>query len=145
MRISIRYQLLLPLLALLLAVGGASTWTALASADRARRQIENQMEAVADTVTAVTFPRNRPTLNLMKSLSGAELLLCDPQQSPLRDAAGQPLTTLPALPLHLPRPGHPAGAPLGVLVRVGEDSFFCKGVALGHDGAAGFGIWLFFG
>src|SRR4051794_17259857 len=102
MRFSIRYQLLLPLLALMLGVVGMSTWTAWASGQRARRQIEAQMDAIAATVDAVAFPRNTPALTLMKGLSGADFLLCDEQGRPLADDMGRPITTLPALPEELP-------------------------------------------
>src|SRR5438105_12066387 len=105
MRLSIRYQLLLPLLALMLGVIGMSTWTAWSSAQRARRQIETQMEAVVTTVNAVPLPRNPQTLHLMisnmKGLSGADFLICDETGQALEDAEGRPVSTLPALPGHL--------------------------------------------
>ena len=69
MRLSIRNQLLLPLLALMLGVVGMSTWTAWSSAQRARRQIEEQMEAIAATVNKVPLPLNPQTLPLMKGLT----------------------------------------------------------------------------
>ena len=53
MRWSIRFQLLVPLLTLLVGVVGMSVWTALASADGARRQIEKQMHDIARTVAAL--------------------------------------------------------------------------------------------
>ena len=51
MRWPIRYQLLVPPLTLLLGVVGISTWTALASAGRARGQIETQVRNVARTLS----------------------------------------------------------------------------------------------
>src|SRR5262245_48957837 len=104
MRIGIRYQLLLPLVALMAGVIGMSVWTALSSAGRARGQIEAQLDAVAGTVASVTFPRNLSTLRLMKGMSGADFLLCDVSGRPILDDKNQPLTTLPAIPQALPEP-----------------------------------------
>src|SRR4051794_18821658 len=102
MRLRIRSQLLLPLLALMLGVVGASTWSAWSSAQRARRQIEEQMEHIAQTVNAVTIPRNTQTLRLMKGLSGADLLIGDETGQPLMDDFGRPVMTLPVAPAALP-------------------------------------------
>src|SRR5579885_1526338 len=77
MRWPIRYQLLVPLLTLLLGVVGISTWTALASADRARRQIETQVRHVAHTLSESRHVplTNKVVLEQMKGLSGADYLL----------------------------------------------------------------------
>jgi signal transduction histidine kinase len=76
MRWSIRYQLLVPLVTLLLGVVGISTWTALASAGRARQQIEDQLRDVAGAVSGdpLRFPFTPQVLQVMKRLSGAEFL-----------------------------------------------------------------------
>ena len=113
MRLSIRYQLLLPLLALMLGVVGMGSWTAWSSAQRARRQIESQMEAIAATVDSVTLPRNRQTLHLMKGLSSADFLLSDAARQPLQDDQDRPMTTLPAVPAELPPPVDRAATGLG--------------------------------
>src|SRR5258708_31439790 len=104
MRLSIRYQLLLPLLALMLGVVGMSTWTAWSSAQRARRQIETQMEAIAATEAKTNFTHNAHTLKLMKGLSSADFLVCDEERKPLADDEGRPITTLPAVPGVRPAP-----------------------------------------
>src|SRR6516165_7014107 len=87
MRWPIRYQLLAPLLTLLLGVVGISTWTALASADRARHQIETQVRNVTHTFNDFPFPPQQNVLDGMKLLSGADVLLIAPD--------GEPKTTLP--------------------------------------------------
>ncbi len=134
MRLGIRYQLLLPPLMLLLGVGAVSTWTALASADRARRRIERQMGDIVDTANAVTIPRNVQTLRLMKGLSGAGFLICDPRGEPLRDSQGEPVTTLPDVPLQLPEPKSDGDqAELGSPVEVAGETYFCRGVQLGRS------------
>src|SRR5262249_54647450 len=88
MRWSIRYQLLTPLLALLLGVVGICTWVAIASANRARHQIETQVRHVARAVHKVPFKLNERVLELMKDLSGADYLLLS--------ADGRQLSTLGA-------------------------------------------------
>ncbi|HEY1861691.1 MAG TPA: HAMP domain-containing sensor histidine kinase [Gemmataceae bacterium] len=74
MRWRIRTQILVPLLILLLGVAGIATWTALASANRARLQIETRVRNVAHTFSESKFPLNERILEQMKGLSGAELL-----------------------------------------------------------------------
>src|SRR5262245_60007430 len=124
MRFSIRYQLLLPLVMLILGVVGISAWTAWSSARRARAQIEQHMDGVARTVRSVTFPRNLATLQLIKSLAGADFLFCDPQRRPLLDDAGRPLTTLPGVPEKLPDEGDGEADGLGTPVKVGGETYF---------------------
>jgi signal transduction histidine kinase len=75
MRWPIRYQLLAPLLMLLLGVAGISSWTAVASAGRARHQLETQLRSVGRTLSEADFPLNQSVLNQVKGLSGAEYLL----------------------------------------------------------------------
>src|ERR1700736_764662 len=86
MRWSIRYQLLIPLLTLLLGVVGISTWSAVASARRARRQIETQVGQVAQTLGEGQFRLTNHVLEMTKGLSGADYVLIS--------AIGAPTTTL---------------------------------------------------
>src|SRR5262249_23553362 len=133
MRWSIRYQLLLPPLTLLLGVVGISTWTALASANRARRQIETQMRDIAHTAGEVTLLRNLQTLKLMKGLSGAEYLWGDAQGRPLLDDANKPITTLTTQPGKLPAATTDwQNLHLGPRVMVGGVAYLCTGVHLGQ-------------
>jgi signal transduction histidine kinase len=136
MRRSIRYQLLVPLLTLLLGVVGTAIWTGMASAERARQQIETQVHDIARTVNAATFPRNPQTLNLMKGMSGAEFLLCDSHRRPLLDDRGEPMTTLVGLPADLPDPTADwQGLHLGPRVRAGGEMYLCQGIRLGQEQA----------
>src|SRR5262245_26078614 len=99
MRWSIRYQLLIPLLILLLGVVGISTWTGIASADRARKQVETQVRDIARTVLQeTTIPKNKRALQLMRGLSEAEYLL--------DEGTGELITTLDIdqKPAGLPKP-----------------------------------------
>jgi signal transduction histidine kinase len=128
MRRPIRYQLLVPLLTLLVGVAGISTWTALASADRARRQIETQVRHVAHTMSESRHVplTNQSVLEQMKGLSGADYLLIA--------GDGRRVTTLPTDQPELP----PAAAVvedwetlrLGPRVAVGERAYLGSGVRL---------------
>ena len=148
MRLSIRYQLLLPLLALLLGAIGMTAWSAWSSAQRARRQIEDQMETVATTVNAVPLPRNPQTLNLMiaqmKGLSGADFLICDETGRALMDDEGNPVSTLPAIPTDLPLPVEHAEGDLGAPIRVAGTAYFARGVPLHHATLDGLRLYLFY-
>jgi signal transduction histidine kinase len=96
MRWPIRYQLLLPLLTLLLGVVGISTWTALASADRARGQIVTQVRNVAHTLSDSPFPLHKTVLDRMKLLSGADFLLLTPDGGRTATLSDDPLQLPPA-------------------------------------------------
>jgi signal transduction histidine kinase len=134
MRWSIRYQLFVPLLTLLLGVVGMAVWTGMASAERARRQIETQMHDIARTVNAASFPRNPQTLSLMKGMSGAEFLLCDSHRRPLLDDRGEPMTTLAGLPNDLPDPTEDwKDLHLGPRVQAAGETFICQGIRLGQE------------
>src|SRR5262249_19212547 len=132
MRWSIRYQLLIPLLILLLGVVGISTWTGVASANRARRQLETQVRDIARTVNEATFPRNKQTLKLMRGLSEAEYLL--------DDGDGELITTLETdrKPAGLPRPTDDwETLRLGPRVKVNGKAYLCNGVRLRQRGESG--------
>jgi signal transduction histidine kinase len=134
MRWSIRCQLLVPLLTMLLGVVGMAVWTGMASAERARRQIETQMHDIARTVNAATFPRNPQTLSLMKGLSGAEFLLCDSHRRPLLDDRGEPMATLAGMPAELPDPTDDwQDWHLGPRVAMAGDTYLCQGIRLGRE------------
>ena len=130
MRFSIRNQLLLPLLALMLGVVGASTWSAYASGLRARAQIEQQIDDIAKTVGEAKFTLNEQTLHLMKGMSGAEFLLCDAERRPIMDVEGHRLATLAAVPAELPAPSASPTQHFDTPVRVGNKSYLCGGVPL---------------
>jgi signal transduction histidine kinase len=126
MRWPIRYQLLAPLLMLLLGIVGITTWTAVASAARARQQLETQFRDIAHTLSEPTFPLQPSVLKQMKGLTGAEYLL-------LR-STGERTGTLPDLAVDLP----PAEAVvdnwqtlrLGPPVDVDGQTYLCSGVRL---------------
>jgi HAMP domain-containing protein len=127
MRWPLRSQVLLPSLTLLLGVVGISTWSAAASAERARHQVERQVRHVAHTLIGPPpIPiKSAVVLEQMKRLSGADYLL---------RAGGEQVSTLPAEATELP----PAEAVvedwqtlrLGPRVKVGGVAYLGSGVRL---------------
>src|SRR6478735_8628668 len=79
MRWSIRYQLLVPLLTLLLGVVvGITAWSAVAAVRREQSQIEAQVRSVAHTLSRSEWHLTDYILHLTKDLSGAEYLVVSP-------------------------------------------------------------------
>jgi hypothetical protein len=130
MRFSIRYQLLLPLLALMLGLVAASTWSAWSSGQRARRQIETQIDDIATTLNVVPFPLTMQTLRLLKGLTGAEFLLTGADRMPMRDDEGSVFSTLPDLPDELPAPTDRPTQHFDKPVQVGRKFYLCGGIPL---------------
>lgn len=140
MRFSIRYQLLVPLLALMLGLVGVSTWSAWSSGQRARRQIEGQIRKIADTVSAVRYTLNPRTLRMMKGMSGAEYVLCDASRKAIHDDKGELVATLATAPDDLPAPGDSFDKP----VQVGGESYLCRGVSMQDETRGGAILYIFF-
>ncbi len=138
MRLSIRYQLLLPLLALFLGVIGMSTWTALASAARVRRQIDAQLDDIIATVQQSSFPLTEKVLHLMKGLSGADFSFTNGRYRWSTLAANDPV-----LLADLPTDG--AGTlTRGQSVRAGDKSYLCANVLLNSGPNAGGELRIFY-
>lgn len=79
MRLSLRYQLLLPMLVLLLGVMSLGAWAAVHSVQQAvRQQIEVQLSHVAHTVSEASFPFTERVLTQLKELTGADYLVTAP-------------------------------------------------------------------
>jgi signal transduction histidine kinase len=140
MRWSIRYQLLVPLLTLLLGVVGMSTWAAaLASAARARQQIEAQVRDIVHTLNKSTFPLTAKVLDLMKGFSGADYLVVD--------AAGHRATTLPSsiqVPADLTNAEEWQELTLDVPVMVNGVAYRTRGVRLGSGPNAGSALYVLY-
>ncbi|MCI0458053.1 MAG: HAMP domain-containing histidine kinase [Gemmataceae bacterium] len=139
-RWSIRYQLLIPLLTLLLGVVGMSIWAALASAGRARHQLESQLRDIVHTVNHSSYPLKENVLRQMKGFSRADYLLVP------RD--GQPITTLQVPPANLPAP-LPAGdawesLSLDQRVTADETTYLCTGVRLHRRPNAGSVLYILY-
>jgi signal transduction histidine kinase len=140
MRLSIRYQLLVPLLTLLLGVIGMSTWTALASAARARQQIDTQVNGIIASVQQSNFPFSKKVLLLMKGMTGADYLFVDGHH--------KRTTTLPTTEVELPEELlHASDA--GTLssaqrVTVGNTAYFCSGVRPRQDADAEGDLYIFY-
>jgi signal transduction histidine kinase len=144
MRFSIRYQLLLPILALMLGLVGASTWSAWSSGQRARQRIEAQIDDIARTVKAQPFPLSAQILHLMKGLSGAEFLLCDAERVPVRDEDGKLIATLSDVPTELPMPSDETKLHFDKPVRAGKQNYLCGGMTLPHSTRPGAILYIFY-
>jgi signal transduction histidine kinase len=139
MRWSLRYQLLTPLLALLLGVVGLSVWTAAASAQRARRQIETQVRDITRTVGQARFPLTERVLKLMKGLSGADYFLID--------GDGRRRTTLGTTDFAPPEAAASegsAGLGLGLPVSVADTPYLCSMVGLTQMPNAGSTLYVLY-
>jgi signal transduction histidine kinase len=80
MRWPLRYQILFPFVGVMLAVVvGVSLLDAYLAARRTQRQIEHQLQAVAQTLLDATFPLTDAVLKQTSGLSGAEFVLTDEQ------------------------------------------------------------------
>jgi signal transduction histidine kinase len=139
MRWSIRYQLLVPLLILLLGVLGMSTWAALASAGRAWHQIESQVRDIVRTVNESSYPLKGRVLHLMKGFSGADFLVLE------RDGGRQ--TTLPRADVALPaadEAGNWQTLTLGSRLQVADTPYLSSGVRLRQGPNAGATLYVFY-
>jgi signal transduction histidine kinase len=127
MRWPIRSQLLVPLLLLLAGTAGITTWTALASARRARQQVETRVRNVAEYLAGEkSFRLTESILLQVKRLSGADYVLVPP--------AGKAVGTLGTTPVDLP-PADTLGEDwqdlrLGPPIRAGGETYLCSGIRL---------------
>jgi signal transduction histidine kinase len=125
MRWSIRWQLLVPLLILLLGVVAISTWTAFASAQHARHRIETQLRNFAQTANQVTLPRHPEILKWLHDLSEAEFIRAEP------DGSFESSLNLKDWPERLPEPLDDwRQLQLGTPVRIGDLTYLASGVRL---------------
>ena len=143
MHLTIRQQLLLPLVTLMLGVVALSAWIAWSAANRARRQIETRLDGVAATVSSVTIQPNSQILKLMKDLSGADFLVCDSHRRPLL-SDGQPLSTLKELPAELPEVTARDQLHLAPRVKIAGQTYFCQAVAPQSDVGANRVVYFFY-
>jgi signal transduction histidine kinase len=139
MRWSIRYQLLTPLLALLLGVIALSVWTGTASVQRARQQVESQVRDISNTVSQASYPLTDRVLELMKGLSGADYLLINQD--------GQRRSTLPAAQGALPDlpTGETASTPsFGQPILVADTPYLCNVVTLSRPPNLGSKLYILY-
>jgi signal transduction histidine kinase len=132
MRWGIRYQLLVPLAALLLITTAVSAWTAAAASQRARRQVAARVAGVVHTLSEAQFPLTRAVLEQMKGLSGADYAVLGGSR-PTATLA-EPPADLPAADLH-----PPDELELGTRAFLGGRAYLCRGLRLRptHPNAGG--------
>jgi signal transduction histidine kinase len=128
MRWRLRTQLLVPLLLLLVGVAGISTWTAVLSARRARRQIETRVRDTAQYLIAEkrSFRLTANILQQIKRFSGADYVLVP--------VTGELITTLGDGPVSLPAGLEVAddwhALRLGTPLRLDGRTYLCSGIRL---------------
>jgi signal transduction histidine kinase len=133
MRWELRYQLLTPPLLLLLGVVAITTWTAVASANRAWQQLETRVRGVGRIVSEDKFRLVANVLHMMKGLSEAEY--------EMDSATGERYTTFPRPLTRLPPPEAVADTwqtlHLGDRLTVDDQEYLCSGLRLRtHSGEA---------
>jgi signal transduction histidine kinase len=139
MRWRIRSQLLFPLLLLLCGVAGVSTWTALASAHRARQQIETRVRHVAQYLSEdKSFRLTDSILHQVKRLSGADYLLASPQNKAITTLDGE--STLPPQAIAEDWQSLHLGPP----VEVDGQTYLCSGIRLTRGPNAGDTLYIFY-
>jgi signal transduction histidine kinase len=130
MRWSIRLQLLLPLLILLLGVVGISTWTGISSARGARQRIEARMGNVAEQLHGTDYLLRKYS-DVIKGLSDADFIVVNPSDPEDR------LTTLPVFPADLPPKEYvfekPEDLRLSPPIDVDKKPYLCAGIRLLPD------------
>jgi signal transduction histidine kinase len=138
-RLGIRYRLLLPLGLLLLGVVAASLWSARVAARRAEDRVAAQVRDVSQTLSRAPFPLTAWVLDEMKSLSGAEFLLINPD--------GSRLTTLSTPRVQLPPEqalATAADGEIGPPVEVNGGKYRCRRLVLKEPPNAGKVVYIFY-
>ena len=134
MRWSIRLQLLLPLLILLLGVVGISTWTGISSARGARQRIEARMGNVAEQLHGTDYLLRKYS-DVIKGLSDADFIVVNPSDPEDR------YTTLPVFPADLPPKEYvfenPNDLRLSPPIDVDKKPYLCAGIRLLPTDASG--------
>ncbi len=131
MRWPLRYQILFPFGGVMLAVVlGVSLLDAVLAARRTQRQIEHQLNEVAQTLLDATFPLTDAVLRQTRGLSGAEFLLTD-RQGNLRAASLAPID-VSRIPLE-PNAGREFS--LGDPISLATGEFFHTAIAIRERGS----------
>ncbi len=139
MRWRIRYQLLLPLLLLLLGVVGLSVWMAVAAADRAWTQVEGRVRTVAEHFSEHgTYPLAPNILHWVKGLSGADYLVLRQDGERVTTLEGGPET--PATTVYEEWQAVHLGPP----VQVGGQTYLCSGIHLRRGPNAGDTLYILY-
>jgi signal transduction histidine kinase len=130
MRWRIRYQLLVPPLLLLLGVVGVSAWTAEASAQRARRRVEQRVREMAANFEDANYTLAGNVLLLIKHYAGADFVFIRKTGEPLRTLETDKPFTPPAGAVYEAA----SDVRLGPPILVGDKSYLCSGLRLRRQG-----------
>ncbi len=129
MRWSLRYQILLPMIAvMLITLVGVSLLNAYLSAQKAKSQIHSQLRDVAETISRSSFPLTDSVLQQIRGLSGAEFVVTS--------QSGQVITSSNQMiipPVDSPISQSGKELVLGEVVHLNGKSYFHAVVDLSHQ------------
>lgn len=129
-RWSIRWQLLLPMLGVVVvAILGSSAMAAYLAADWARERQEDSLGRVVATLTDASFPLNEAVLKKMSGLSGAEFVVLGADGA--RQKSSRPLAESDVAALrNLPRQANLAGFSSSRTLEFGGNRFLASRLAV---------------
>lgn len=88
------FQILAPVILLLAGIVSLFAWLGFEQSRHAKQEALVRLERLAAACSGVTIPRTRFILEIMRGMSGAELILCGADGHPATDETGAPLATI---------------------------------------------------
>ncbi len=134
MRWGLRYQLLTPPLLLLLGVAAITTWSAVASANRAWQELETRLRDVGHAFSKGNIPLREDVFSQMKDLSGAEFHFVASGGKVVVSTLKEPPATLPPI-ASVVNDWH--DLELGPKVAVAGEEYLCSGLRVVRPTADG--------
>ena len=89
------FQILAPVILLLAGIVSLFAWLGFEQSRQAKQEALLRLDRLAAACSEVTIPRTRFILEIMRGMSGAELIICAADGHPATDEAGAPLATIP--------------------------------------------------
>lgn len=89
------FQILAPVILLVAGAVALFAWLGFEQRRQAKREALVRLDRLADACSEVTIPRTRFILEIMRGMSGAELILCGADGHLATDETGTPLATIP--------------------------------------------------
>ena len=88
------FQIMTPVILLLAGMMVMVVWIGIGQGRHARSEALQKFDHLGLACSGVTIPRSRQILNVMRDLSGAELILCNASGFPLTTEQGELLATV---------------------------------------------------